>query len=375
MLERAQRHDREDEMKRRDVVKAGLAAGASLVAAPAIAQTAPAIKWRLQSSYPTSLDTLHGACVYLSKAVSEATDGKFQIEVFAAGAIAPPLGVADAVQTGVVEIGYTGSYFYIGKDPAFVFGIGMPFGLNSRQQSAWFYHGGGIDLLNAFYARFNIYNLPGGNTGTQMAGWFRKEIKSVADLSGLKMRIGGLAGRILQKFGLVPQQLGAADTYAALERGTIDAAEWVGPYDDEKIGFQRIARYYYYPGFWEGNSALSFFINLAKWRELPPRYQAILTTAAMAAAQDMQAKYDAQNPQALRRIVAAGAQLRPLPTDVFLDAFRAAEELYAEIAAQNPGFKTILDHVVAFRRDAYQWQQASDFTYDAMMIQALRQRG
>ncbi|MCZ7660588.1 MAG: TRAP transporter substrate-binding protein [Xanthobacteraceae bacterium] len=363
-------------MNRRDIVKAAaLAAGAGLVAAPAVAQSAPQIRWRLQSSYPTSLDTLHGACVYLAKAVAEATDGRFQIDVFAAGAIAPPLGVADAVQTGVVEMGYTGSYFYIGKDPAFVFGIGMPFGLNSRQQSAWFYHGGGLDLLNAFYARFNLHNLPGGNTGTQMAGWFRKEIKSVADLSGLKMRIGGLAGRILQKFGLVPQQLGAADTYSALERGTIDAAEWVGPYDDEKIGFQRIARYYYYPGFWEGNSALSFFVNLDKWRELPARYQSILATAAMAAAQDMQAKYDAQNPQALRRLVAAGAQLRPLPTEIFLEAFRAAEALYAEIAAQNPGFKTILDHVTTFRRDGYQWLQASDFTYDAMMIQALRQRG
>ena len=362
-------------MKRRDIVKAGLAAGATVLAKPAIAQSAPTLRWRLQSSYPTSLDTLHGACVYLSKAVAEATDGKFQIDVFAAGAIAPPLGVADAVQTGVVEMGYTGSYFYIGKDLSFVFGIGMPFGLNSRAQSAWFYHGGGIDLLNAFYARFNIHNLPGGNTGTQMAGWFRKEIKSVADLSGLKMRIGGLAGRILQKFGLVPQQLSAADTYSALERGTIDAAEWVGPYDDEKIGFQRIATYYYYPGFWEGNSALSFFINLAKWRDLPPRYQSILSTAAMAAAQDMQAKYDAQNPLALRRLVAAGAQLRPLPTEVFLEAFRAAEELYRETSAQNPGFKTLYDHVTAFRRDAYQWQQAYDCAYDAMMIQALRQRG
>ena len=362
-------------MKRREFLKASaLVAASGAVAAPAIAQSAPTLRWRLQSSYPMSLETLHGACVFFAKAVAEATDNRFSIEVFPAGALVPPLGVVDAVQTGSVEIGYTGSYFYIGKDTAYAFGTGIPFGLNSRQHNAWFYQGGGAELLNEFYTSQNMYHLTGGNTGTQMAGWFRKELKTTADLSGLKMRTAGFSGRIMQKFGLVPQQLGAADTYAALERGVLDAAEWVGPYDDEKIGFVKIARYYYYPSFWEGNSALSFFINLDRWNALPRSYQSIVTSAAMAAASDMQAKYDALNPPALYRLVGAGAQLRAIPPEILSDCYKAATEVYRELAEQNPRFKKLYDHVIAFRDMNYKWWQISDFSYDALMLRVIGQR-
>ncbi len=262
-------------MKRRQFLKAaGIGAAASAVAAPAIAQSMPELKWRLTSAFPKSLDTIYGAAEVFAKYVSEATDGKFQVQPFAAGEIVGTFQAADAVGNGTVEMAHTASYYYVGKDPTFAFGTAVPFGMNSRQMNAWLYHGGGSDLLNEFYAKHGIFALPGGNTGVQMGGWFRKEIKTVADVQGLKMRIGGLAGQVLQKLGAVPQQIAGGDIYPALERGTIDAAEWVGPYDDEKLGFNKVAPFYYYPGWWEGGPTLHFMFNQAKWNELPKAYKA-----------------------------------------------------------------------------------------------------
>ncbi|MGQ3283249.1 TRAP transporter substrate-binding protein [Bosea sp. (in: a-proteobacteria)] len=361
-------------MKRRLFLKgAGLGAAAG-IASPAIAQSTPTVTWRLASSYPKSLETLYGACTHLSESVSAVTDGKFKIQVFAAGEIVPALQVADAVTNGTVEMGHSGSYFYIGKDTAFAFGTVIPWGPNSRQMQAWLFHAGGLELLNEFYAKFNIYNLPAGNTGAQMGGWFRKEIKSVADLQGLKMRIGGLGGNVLQKMGVVPQQLGAGDIYPALERGVLDAVEFVGPYDDEKLGFARVAPYYYYPGFWDGCAELSFFINLEKWNSLPPTYQRVLKTCAMASGHDMQAKYDALNPPALKRLIAGGAQLRPLPNDILRQSYKHTKDLYAEMSAANPAFKKIYDHLWAFQQDSTRYWQISDLSFDLMSATALQQR-
>jgi TRAP-type mannitol/chloroaromatic compound transport system substrate-binding protein len=363
-------------MKRRQFIKvagAGLAAGA--VASPAIAQSTPEVKWRLTSSFPKSLDTIFGAAEVFSKLVSEATDGKFQIQVFAAGEIVPGLQAADAVQNGTVESCHTASYYYVGKDPTFAFGTAVPFGLNSRQGNAWFYHGGGQEMLNDFYKKYNIYSLPGGNTGTQMGGWFRKEVKTVADLNGLKMRIGGLAGRVLQKLGSVPQQIAGGDIYPALEKGTIDAAEWVGPYDDEKLGFNKVAPFYYYPGWWEGGAALHFFINQAEWAKLPKNYQAVVTAAAGYANVDMQAKYDARNPGALRRLAQGGAQLRPFSLEVMEACNKAAIELYAEISKDNADFKKIHDAYMNFRGDQYLWWRVAEANYDNFMIRATSTRG
>jgi TRAP-type mannitol/chloroaromatic compound transport system substrate-binding protein len=358
-------------IKRRNFIKvAGAGLAATAIAKPAIAQSNPEVRWRITSSFPKSLDTIYGASEVLAKLVSEATDGKFQIQVFAAGEIVPGLSAADAVQNGTVECCHTASYYYVGKDPTFAFATAIPFGMNSRQENAWFYHGGGQELLNEFYKKYNIYSLPGGNTGTQMGGWFRKEIKTVADLNGLKMRIGGLAGRVLQKLGSVPQQIAGGDIYPALEKGTIDAAEWVGPYDDEKLGFNKVAPFYYYPGWWEGGAALQFFINTAKWAELPKPYQAAFTSAAGYANVDMQAKYDARNPGAIKRLVQSGAQLRPFPQDVMDASQKASLELYAEIAKDNAEFKKILDPYMVFRNDGYLWLQISDFTFDNYMIRS-----
>src|SRR5436305_3808873 len=293
-------------MKRRQFLKtASAGVAATAIASPAIAQSMPETKWRLTSSFPKSLDTIYGASEVFAKAVAEATDNKFQIQTFAAGEIVPGLQAADAVTNGTVDMCQTASYYFIGKDPTFALPCSVPFGPNARQQNAWQYHHGGIELMNEFFKKYNIYALPAGNTGCQMGGWFRKEIKEVSDLNGLKFRIGGFAGRVLAKLGVVAQQIAGGDIYPALEKGTIDAAEWVGPYDDEKLGFHKVAQYYYYPGWWEGGPMLHNFVNIAKWNELPKTYQSIVHSASHVANTLMQAKYDAVNPAALKRLVAA----------------------------------------------------------------------
>ncbi len=360
-------------MKRRQFLKtAGAGLAASTLAAPAIAQSAPEIKWRLTSSFPKSLDTLFGAAEVFSKAVAEATDNKFQIQVFAAGEIVPGLQAADAVTNGTVEMCQTASYYYFGKDPTFALACAVPFGLNSRMQNAWMTHGGGAELMNEFYKKFNIHAVQCGNTNCQMGGWFRKEINTVQDLSGLKFRIGGFAGRVLAKLGVVPQQIAGGEIYPALEKGTIDAAEWVGPYDDEKLGFAKVAKFYYYPGWWEGGTMAHHFINLAKWNELPKSYQAILNAASHYSYDWMVGKYDAVNPQALRRLVAGGAQLRPFSQPVLEACYKASNEVYAETSAANADFKKVYDAMIAFRGNQYLWWQVGEYSYDSFMIRALR---
>src|ERR1044071_6125363 len=291
-------------MKRRDFLKVSAAgAAATAVASPAIAQSSPEIKLRLTSTFPKSLDTIYGGAEQVSKYVAEMTDNKFQIQVFAAGEVVPGLQALDATSNNTVEMCHTVSYYYVGKDPTFAIYASVPFGLNARQQNSWWYQGGGEQLGNEFFKKFGVIGMPCGNTGTQMGGWFRKEIKTVADMSGLKMRIGGIAGQVLQKVGVVPQQLAGGDIYPALEKGTIDAAEWVGPYDDEKLGFAKVAKYYYVPGVLElcANSAL--YVSKAAWASLPPAYQAMLRAACSHALMEMLASYDAKNAKALSRVV------------------------------------------------------------------------
>jgi TRAP-type mannitol/chloroaromatic compound transport system substrate-binding protein len=360
-------------MKRREFLKsAGVGAAAVAVAAPAIAQSAPELKWRLTSSFPKSLDTIYGAAEVFSKAVAEATDNKFQIQVFAAGEIVPGLSAADAVQTGTVEMCHTASYYYFGKDPTFAFGTAVPFGLNTRMQNSWMFFGGAMDLMNDFYKKFNIYAIPAGNTGAQMGGWFRKEIKDVGDLNGLKMRIGGFAGTVMQRLGAVPQQIAGGEIYPALEKGTIDAAEWVGPYDDEKLGFYKVAKYYYYPGWWEGSAMLHNFFNVDKWNALPAGYKSVLRSASAVANEWMVAKYDAANPAALRRLVAAGAEMKPFSQPVLEACYKASNDIYAETSAKNPEFKKVYDSMAAFRGDEYLWWQVAEYTFDTFQIRALR---
>ena len=356
-------------MKRRDFIKTAAAATAgTAIAAPAIAQSAPEVKWRLTSSFPKSLDTLFGGAETFCKFVSEATDGKFQIQAFAAGEIVPGLQALDATQNGTVEMCQTALYYYWGKDPTFCFGAAVPFGLNARQQTAWFYQGGGNELMNEFMASYKVMGFPGGNTGTQMGGWFRKEIKTVADMQGLKMRIAGLAGAVMTKLGVVPQQVAGGDIYPSLEKGTIDAAEWVGPYDDEKLGFNKVAPFYYYPGWWEGGTTLHYLFSIEKFNALPKAYQAILKAACAQSNQEVTGRYDARNPGALKRLVQGGTQLRPFPTDVMEASYKASVEIYKELGAKNPAFQKIHDAHMAFRGDQYLWWQVAEFGFDNFMI-------
>jgi TRAP-type mannitol/chloroaromatic compound transport system substrate-binding protein len=357
------------EVKRREFLKtAGLGLAGTAIAAPAIAQSAPELKWRLTASWPKSLDTLYGGCEYFSKRIAEITDNKFQIQVFAAGEIVPGLQVLDAVQNGTVEMGNTALYYYWGKDPAFTYGTALPFGLNARQMNSWFRFGGGHELMNELLAKYNCFGTIAANTGAQMGGWFRKEIKSVADLSGLKFRIGGFGGSIIQRVGVVPQQLAAGDIYPALEKGTLDAAEWVGPYDDEKLGFAKVAKYYYYPGWWEGCGQAHNIMNLAKWNELPKVYQNAIITASGDAWGWVLGRYDNLNPPAMKRLLATGTQLRAFPQDVMEACYKAANDVYAELSQSNPMFKKMYDSLVPFRSDSYLWTQVAEMGFDNFMV-------
>jgi TRAP-type mannitol/chloroaromatic compound transport system substrate-binding protein len=352
-------------MERRSFLgKAAAGVAASAVAAPAIAQSQPTIQWRLAASWPKSLDTLFGGAELIAKRVAEITDGKFQIRTFAAGEIVPALQVLDAVQAGTVEMGHTSTYYYFGKDPAFALGTSVGFGPNSRQSNAWWYFGGGAEAMAPLFKEYGCIGIPAGNTGCQMGGWFRKEINSVEDFKGLKFRIGGMAGLILAKLGAVPQMIGGPDIYPALEKGTIDGAEWVGPYDDEKLGFNKVAKYYYYPGWWEGGPILMALVNEKKWNELPKSYQAALTAACAEANVWMPAKYDAQNPAALRRLVASGTKLRPFPKSVMEASERAAYELYDELKGKSAHWKRIYPGWKKFRDEQFLWFRVAESTYD-----------
>ena len=352
-------------MERRSFVKhAGMAGILAAGSAPAVAQSLPEVRWRMTSSFPKSLDTLWGAAEFISRRVAEITDGKFRLTNFAAGEIVPGLQVLDAVQAGTVECGQTAMYYYFGKNPAFAFGTCIPFGMNMRQQQAWWYHGGGREMYNDFLKDYNCTAIVYGNTGTQMGGWFRKEIRTIDDMKGLKFRVGGVAGMVLQRLGVVPQQIAAGDIYPSLEKGAIDAAEWIGPFDDEKLGFVKVAKFYYAPGWWEGNSMGHYIVNNRAWEALPKPYQAALMAACGESAADTMAKYDALNPQALKKLVAAGANLRFFNRQLMDVCARAAREQYAEWSDKHPEFKKIYDHYTRFQQDQIAWFKVAEDSYD-----------
>ena len=355
-------------MERRGFLQSAAIGGATVtVAAPALAQTLPTLRWRLVSAYPKSLDTIFGAPEALAKRVAAATGGKFEIRVFAAGEVVPALQVADAVQQGTVECAHAGAVLLFGKDATFALDAAIPFGMNSRQMTAWMYDGGGLALMREFYRDFGIVNFPCGNTGAQMAGWFRREVKSLEDIKGIKFRIGGFGGLVLERLGGVAQNIPPGDIYPALEKGTIDAAEFVGPYDDEKLGLYKIAKFYYYPGFWEGGSQVSLFVGTKAWESLPKEYQAILEAAAAEAHVEMQAKYDSRNPAALKRLVAGGAQLRGFSRPILEEAWKASNEVCNELSAKNPRWKKIYEHYVKFRDDSILWFRFAEGGFDSFM--------
>jgi TRAP-type mannitol/chloroaromatic compound transport system substrate-binding protein len=348
------------------------ATGGVILGAPAIVHAQPNIRWRCPSSFSKSLDTLYGISEVFSKRVSELTGGKFVITPSAAGELVPAFGVLDAVQNGTVEICHTAPYYFFGKDPTWAFGTAVPFGMNFRQYNAWWYHGGGEKVFNEFSGKSGVISMLTGNTGVQMGGWYRKEIATIEDLKGLKFRVGGFAGAVLAKLGVVPQQIPAGEIYAALEKGTIDAAEWVGPYDDEKLGLAKVAKFYYTPGWWEGGPALHTFVGRKAMESLPPEYKAALEVSCAEANSYLMAKYDALNPAAMRKLLAGGAQLRAFSKPVMDACYKASQEVYAETAAKNAEFKKVHDHYFAFLKEQVAWQSVAEARFDQYMASVSR---
>jgi TRAP-type mannitol/chloroaromatic compound transport system substrate-binding protein len=357
-------------MDRRSLIKnTGMAGILAAGVAPAV-QAQATLRWRLTSSFPKALDTLFGVNDVFAAKVSEMTGGKFVITTHAAGELVPAFGTIDATQDGTVEMSNTAPYYYFGKDEVFALGCAIPFGLNSRQMTAWMLHGNGMKLMREHYDNYNIVNFVMGNTGAQMGGWFRKPIKSLAEFKGTKFRVGGFAGKVVERIGGIPQNIPGGEIYTALEKGTIDAAEWVGPHDDLKLGFHKVAPYYAYPGWWEGGPQLDLHVNKKAYNSLSSEYKAIIEAASSFAATDMQARYDANNAQALKTLVAQGAKLFPFTKDLMDAGFKEAMALYSEIGAKNPGWKKIYGDYAAFRKDANQWFRFTEARFDNYMQSA-----
>ncbi len=355
-------------MERRKFLKnAGLAGILASGVAPAVAAELPSIKWRLTSSFPKSLDTIYGGAEVLANRLKAMTGGKFQIQVFAGGEIAPGGQALDVTQNGTVECCHTCSYYFVGKDKTFAFGTAVPFGMNNRQMNAWIYYGGGQKLLDDFYSNYNVVSFAGGNTGVQMGGWFRKEINTLADVKGVKMRIAGLGGAVFSALGMVTQQIPGSDIYPALEKGTIDAAEWVGPYDDEKLGFHKVAKNYYFPGWWEPGPVIHFFVNKDAWNKLPAEYKAAFEAAAYEANVTMMAEYDHKNPAALRSLVQQGVKLKRYSNEILEAAYKAAVDLYHDESAKNPAFKKIYTEYLKYQKTQNQWFSVAELGMDSFL--------
>ncbi len=358
-------------MDRRIVLRhaghAGLAGVLAAAAAPAV-HAQPTLRWRLASSFPKSLDTIFGAADIFAQRVRQLSGGRFDVSVHAAGELMPAFGVVDGVQNGTIEAAHTAPYYFFGKDETFAIGGAIPFGLNSRQMTAWTFQGNGLSLMREFYAKYNIVNFPCGNTGAQMGGWMRKEIRSVADLKGLKFRIGGFAGKVLERMGGVPQNIPGGEIYQSLEKGTIDAAEWIGPYDDQKLGFNKVAPYYYYPGWWEGGLQLDLYIHQKAWDALSSEQKLIVETASAYAHLETQAKYDVKNPVALKQLASSGgAKLKAFPADVMAEAFKQSMALYQELSARNENWRKVYTDYARFRADQNLWFRFAESTFDRFM--------
>jgi len=362
-------------MERRDFAKKALlgAAGASVLGgcsdddptsdgAPNV-QPNKQVRWKLASSFSRSLDTIYGAAEVLAERLKTLTDGNFQLQPYPGGELVPSLEVLGSVQNGTVEMGHSASYYFIGKNPALAFDATVPFGLTARQYRAWIYYGGGLELMRDVFSDFNILNLPGGNTGMQMGGWFNVEVNGLQDMNGLKMRIPGLGGSVMSEMGVNTQVLPSGEIYPSLERGAIDAAEWVGPYDDEKLGFHEVTQYYYYPGWWEPGPALTFYVNRDAYDDLPTQYQEALKTAAAEADLHMLAQYDHKNPEALDRLLDEGTTLRRFPDDVMSRARKVTQQLLEDNAKGNQQYRKIYESYKEARESAYRWFGTTEMAY------------
>lgn len=359
-------------MKRRDFLKRATAGAAAASLGTACARkdgggpavlTGERVRWRLASSFPRSLDTIFGCAELFAETLKTMTGGGFEIRPYPAGELVPGLQVLDGVQQGAVEVGQTCGYYYTGKHPALAFDTCVPFGLTARQQSAWLHEAGGLALVNEVLADFGTLCFPGGNTGTQMGGWFKQAVGAPAELQGLRIRIPGMGGEVMSRLGASVQVIPGGEIYPALERGAIDAAEWVGPADDLKLGFHKVAKVYHYPGWWEPGASISFYVNQQAWGRLPATYQSAFAAAAAATSCAMQQRYDTLNPPALQQIVQSGVELRPFTDELMRAAQQAAEAILNENAAKDASYRKVHAHWQKFRKDAFRWFGLAELAY------------
>jgi len=359
---------------------AGILTAGGALAAPARANPSPEVRWTMASAFPPSLDLVFSGGKTCAAAVSESTDGRFAIAVQPVGSIAPAIDALNAVADGKADCAHTSLSYSWSEHPEYVFGSGVPFGMNARQHAAWLKIGGGNEIIGDLIADRGLIALPMGSAGGQMAGWFRKEVHHADDLAGRKVRIGGFAGKVLEACGSTVVSLPKEEILAALSSGALDAFDWSAPYDDERFDDGRpraeaipaVAPFYYYPGWWKGETQLHLVVSREKFAALPKAYQAALKSAAALADDRMRAQYDAANPAALKRLVMGGAQLRLFPQEVLEASYRAANGLYTELSAQSAKFKTIADSYMAFRSDEYLWWQVAEYSFDNFMIRERR---
>ena len=358
-------------MQRRQLIQAAsLAGGGGLLSACRIrridgASSAelPSVRWRMATSWPHALDTLYGGAQTIAEQVGVMSGGRFTIEPYAAGEIVPGLQVLDAVQNGAVECGHTASYYYVGKNPALAFGTAVPFGLTPQQQNTWLYEGGGNEALDRIYSDFGVRSFPAGNTGPQMGGWFKRELDGPASLKGLKMRIPGLGGKVMAAMGVNVQVLPGGEIYLALERGAIDAAEFTGPYDDEKLGLPKAARFYYYPGWWEPGPTLTALVNQQAWAKLPKAYQEMFRSACQSANLLMLSRYDRLNAVALERLRQGNTQVEFYGDAILKEAQSATADLLADSARGDVGFNSLYSAWKDFRQVARGWNQVTELSF------------
>ncbi|MEL6469060.1 MAG: TRAP transporter substrate-binding protein DctP [Cyanobacteria bacterium J06623_4] len=323
----------------------------------------PVIQWQMATSWPKSLQILFDSADLFCKQISKMTNGNFVITPYPAGELAGGLEVLSAVQSGDVACGHTASYYYLSQNNALAFGTTLPFGLNAAQQNAWLYYGGGLEAMQSLYADLGIINFPGGNTGGQMGGWFKQEVNSVQDFNGLNMRVPGLGGKILERLGVKIHNLSGGDIFEALEKGTVEAAEWKNPHADETLGLNRVAPYYYYPGWWEPGTSYEFQINLEAWNTLPSHYQEIFKAAAADVNNKMLAKFNAVNGDVLNRLMLSGTKLLPFSQEILSASYQAAFDLYDELASENSQFNEIYQSWKTFRADIYQWNRVNELSF------------
>ena len=352
-------------MKRRQFIRgagaATVAAGA-MIAAPAVA--APQFKWKMVTTWPKNFPGLGTGANRLAEMINAMSNGRIQVKVYGAGELVGALEIFDAVSRGTAEMGHGAAYYWKGKSTAAQFFASVPFGMTAQEMNSWLYHGGGMELWEEVYDKFGLVPGAAGNTGVRMGGWFNKEINSVDDLKGLKMRIPGLGGEVLKRAGGTPVLLPGGEIFSSLQSGTIDATEWVGPYNDMAFGLHKAAKYYYYPGWHEPGSTLECFINKEAFQALPEDLQVIVRSALRVANQDMLAEFTMKNNQALDQLVNKhGVELRNFPDDVLLKLRTLSDEVVAEEAQKDEISRKVYESFTAFRDQVQQWTAVSEQAY------------